>query len=114
MELLADRIALALLEHGALPCERLARTVNGRIAEVRRLLRDDPRFERVGTGRWSRWQLAAAVPDTPGGIRDGLGRIESAGSMPTDGLTNTERLEAIERRLDALERRNGNATAWTN
>jgi hypothetical protein len=105
---LSDRCARAL-EDGPLPCERLARTVKARTAEVRQVLRDDPRFERVGTGRWSRWQLAAVIPDTPRLIRDGLGRIESNGSMPIDGLTDAERLDAIERRLDALERRNGYA-----
>lgn len=97
---LADRLALAVLEHGPLPCERLARLVEVRTAAVRQVLDADPRFEHVGAGRGSRWRLS--LP--PANAWDGLGRILSPGSMSDDGLDLAERLRALERRVAQLER----------
>jgi hypothetical protein len=97
---LADRLALALLEHGPLPCERLARTIEARTADVRRELRADSRFEHAGAGRGSRWRLV--LP--PSGSRDGLGRNLSPGSGSDDGPTTAARLDALERRVAELER----------
>jgi hypothetical protein len=106
---LADRLALALLDHGELPCERVARVVGARTSEVRRLLRDDPRIVRVGAGRSSRWRLVLPSDDAArngsGRIRDGSGRNLSVRPMVTDGPNLAARLEAVERRLDAVERR---------
>jgi hypothetical protein len=99
---LTDRIALALLEHGPTSCEQLARIVEARTSDVRRALRDDPRFEHVGAGRGSRWRLALEPSEA---VWDGLGRILSEGSRSTDGSAVEARLGELERRLDALERR---------
>lgn len=99
--MLADRVALAIVEHGPLACERLARIVGRRTSDVRDALRRDSRFERAGGGRGSRWQLAL---DAPVETRDGLGRILSAGVRVTDESTVEARLEVIERRLDVLEK----------
>src|SRR5262245_39078540 len=78
---LADRVALELA-HAPSACEPLARRLEARTVDVRRVLRDDPRFERVGAGRNSRWQLAPGYKphgtdlDGPG---DGLGRVSTLG-----------------------------------
>jgi hypothetical protein len=110
--LLADRLALVLHDHGAMPCERLARVVAMRTAAVRTVLRDDPRFERVGSARSSRWRLVLPLDGVTDGrhngsgrMRDGLGRIPSPEPRSTDGLDVAERLEALERGLRAVERR---------
>jgi len=76
---LADRVALAIVEHGPTSCELLARLVEARTSDVRAALRADPRFERVGTGRGSRWRLSLPA-------WDGLGRIPTAGSRSDDRL----------------------------
>jgi hypothetical protein len=89
--LLADRLALAIVEHGPLPCERLARTVKSRTCDVRDPLRRDPRFEHRGAGRGSRWRLGLEPPERPW---DGLGRILSP-----------ERRSPVEARLDELDLR---------
>jgi hypothetical protein len=110
--LLADRLARALLDHGELPCERVARVVGARTATVLAVLRGDSRFERVGVTRSSRWRLVLPLDSVTDGrhngagrIREGMGRTLPVGAVPTDGLDVSERLEALERRLRAVERR---------
>jgi hypothetical protein len=107
--LLADRLALALLDHGALPCERVARVVGARTAIVRDVLRGDSRFERVGSTRGSRWGLVLALDgqgrNGHGRPWDGMGRNLGAGERVTDGLDVAARLGSLERRLDAVDRR---------
>lgn len=96
-DLLADRIALALIEHGPTSCERLARIIEARTATVRAVLRTDERFERAGAGRGSRWRLALDPHESPW---DGWGRIPSEGSRQNVA----PRLAALERRVTQLER----------
>jgi hypothetical protein len=55
---LADRLALAIIEHGPLPGDRLALNVGARKADVLYELKSNPMFEHSGGGRWSRWRLA--------------------------------------------------------
>jgi hypothetical protein len=100
---LADRIALAIVEHGPMSCERLARVVEVRTADVRLALRDGQGFERVGAGRGSRWRLSLATHRD--GVRDGLGRILSEGVGLDDVPDAGRRLRALERRVAELERR---------
>jgi hypothetical protein len=101
-ELLADRLALALVECGPLPCERLARIVERRTADVRRELLRDERFERVGKGHGSRWELRLSPLARPW---DGLGRRVPAGSRSDDVRALTDRVEAIARLVGELDRR---------
>lgn len=110
---LADRLALALIEHGPTSAARLALAVAARKADVLRELRASARFERAGAGRASRWRLA---PPTNAWEPKGTGWEPKGIDYPTGvGVSLAEdfgvRLAAIERRLDALERRNGNAAA---
>ena len=64
------------------------------------MLRADPRFERSGGGRGSRWRLV--LP--PASSWDGLGRDSRAGSVSDDGAAVIDRLAALERRVAELER----------
>lgn len=116
---LADRLALELIEHGELPCEGLARIVRARTSLVRDALRADPRFDRVGVTRGSRWRLVPerlnTVPDRAqngqGRTRDGMGRNLGAGARSTDGRNAPARLGALGRRPDAIEQRLADAEA---
>jgi hypothetical protein len=108
---LADRLALALLDQGVMPCERLARVVAVRTSTVRDVLRADPRFERVGVTRGSRWRLVLPLDSVMDGrdnghVRpsDGMGRNLGVGGTSTDGLDVAARLDALERRLGLIER----------
>jgi hypothetical protein len=101
-QLLADRLALAILEHGPTAGAKLARLVATRDAEVRRVLERDPRFVRVGAGRGSRWHLTLPGPLA---LWDEMGRDSRAGSRSEDAVNGTERLGALERRLAEVERR---------
>jgi hypothetical protein len=108
---LADGLALALLDNGAMPCERLARLVGARTSTVRDALRFDSRFERVGATRASRWRLVLPLDSVMDGgdnghvwPSDGMGRNHGVGGRSTDGLDVAARLDALERRLDLIER----------
>jgi hypothetical protein len=96
--LLADRIALAIVERGPSPGSTLATVVAARKATVLRELRTNPRFEQLGYGRGSRWRLA--------GNRYDPGR-EPLGPNPNEvpGEVVADRLAAVERRLAELEQR---------
>jgi hypothetical protein len=96
---LADRLALALLEHGPLGCGPLARVVRAPNVDVRRELHADTRFVHHGAGRGSCWRLV--LP--PVSARDGKGRVPSAGSGTDDRLTLPERVAALEQRVADLE-----------
>ena len=101
---LADRLALALTEHGPTSATRLAPTVAARKADVLRELRASARFERCGTGRGTRWRLSPPTNEW---------EPKGTDCPPGEEVPLAEgfgvRLAALERRLDALERRNGNA-----
>jgi hypothetical protein len=94
---LGDRIALAIVGHGPLSCERLARVVTARTVDVRSALRSDPRFARTGAGPGTRWTVALRS-------RDGRGRVDPGVSDSDDAVAVRTRLDAIERRLAKLER----------
>lgn len=103
---LADRLALALIEHGPTSATHLAPAVKARKADVLRELRASARFERRGNGRGTRWRLSPLGTEwDPKGTDNppGLGIPHAEGFAV--------RLAALERRLDALERRNGSAGA---
>jgi hypothetical protein len=90
---------------GPLACEPLARVVTARTADVLAVLRDDGRFAHVGAGSASRWRLVLPPANANGNGKDAgrAGRIHNGAAIPTDGRTVAARLEAIERRLGALE-----------
>jgi hypothetical protein len=73
---LADDLAAVLAgEPLGLPCAELTARVKRRRGDVLAVLRADPRFERHGENRRSRWRLAA------GAGRGGMGRaLEPTGS----------------------------------
>jgi hypothetical protein len=97
---LADRLALAIVEHGPLGCGPLARVVRARDVDVRRELHADSRFVHAGAGRGSRWWLVLPAVSA----RDGKGRVPGAGLGSDDGLSLRERVAALERRVAELER----------
>ena len=96
---LADRLALAILEHGPTCGSRLAVVVGARKDDVLRELRTNPRFENLGRNRGSRWRLAAGNRYDP--PWEPLGTVPSGESE----LDVTERLAAVERRLAEVETR---------
>lgn len=59
-----------------LSCDGLRARVNRRRTDVLATLRADPRFQHVGAGSRSRWQLS----DRRGRRRDGSGRVDRPGS----------------------------------
>ena len=93
---LGDLLALAILEHGPDSGSTLARMVHARKQAVLDELRSNPRFERLGRGRGSRWRLAAR-PWEPMGTED------RARPGLHDPLALSGRLDALERRLVELE-----------
>lgn len=98
---LADRIALAIIEHGPTSGSRLAAAVAVRKADVMRELRTNPRFDHVGRGRGSKWRYVGnreSPPWEPMGPNPGEGLGVDTGSALGD------RLAALERRVAALER----------
>lgn len=100
---LADRLALAIVEHGPSAGSTLAARIGVRKATVLRELRTNPRFEQLGRGRGSSWRLAGNRMDPawePLGT-DSSGRAGSAQIGPNV----LARLDAIEARLAALEQR---------
>jgi hypothetical protein len=101
---LADALALALVEQGPMPGSGLALKVRRRREDVLAELHANPRFERAGRGRSSRWQIdenAAAGP------REHLGTIPGLQVGIAVAAILAARLEALEGRVAALERRNG-------
>jgi hypothetical protein len=96
---LADRLALAILEHGALPTAKLATAVRTRRVDVTAALEESPLFVKTGRGRGTRWSLAEHRPD---GVWDGMGREDRGGSRSE--VTRAE-FERLRRRVDELERR---------
>jgi hypothetical protein len=102
--LAVDLVRVLAAEPSGMSCDMLATKLARRRAHVLAALRDDQRFEHVGGGRWSRWQLSVG---TDGGrVQDGL--EGAAGSRLDSDLIREllSRVEALELRLDA-ERRNG-------
>ena len=91
---LGDLLALAILEHGPDPASKLALRVKARGASVALELRTNPRFERVGNGRGTRWRLSQ-------GSWEDLGREDRA-NPGRDDLA--ESLDALTRRVAELER----------
>jgi hypothetical protein len=74
---LADEVVTLLA--GApfgLSCDAISGRLRRRRAEVLEALRWDPRTERTGQGRGSRWRIAAEIP--PGPSWDGSGRKDRA------------------------------------
>lgn len=94
---LADRLALAILEHGPDSGSTLARRVAARKAAVIAELETNPRFERLGRGRGSRWRLVGSRIE---GAWEPMGTEKSV--EPDESLAG--RLYELERRLEALER----------
>ena len=94
---LADRIALAILEHGPSPGSDLALRVQARKATVLAELRSNRMFEQFGHRRGSRWRLAGNRYEP---AQEPLG--PNHGDHPTSDLA--DRMDALERRLDAIER----------
>lgn len=84
---LADELA-AVLRGKPLgsSCNELARRLGRRRRDVLEALRWDPRFERCGTGRGSRWRIAAAIPLE--GAWDVLGR-KDRGSPDPESIPGT-------------------------
>jgi hypothetical protein len=98
---LADRIALAILEHGPSAGSALALLVGARKATVLEALRTNRMFERVGNGPGSRWRVAREPIQ---GAWEPIGRDHWDESGSDDGLDVAERLRALERRVAQLER----------
>ena len=94
---LADRLALAIVEHGPASGSDLAIRVAARKTTVLRELQEDARFECLGSGRGSRWRLAGNRIDP---------RREPMGTEASDGRGETlaEQLLALEARVAELER----------
>jgi hypothetical protein len=96
-ELLADMLALAIVTHGPTSGSALARRVGVRKDVALRELRTNRGFACIGRGRSSRWRLARE-PQT--GAWEPLGTELGEGL----GLDALDRLDALERRVAALER----------
>jgi predicted transcriptional regulator len=88
-------------EPDGLPCTTIARRLGMRPSTVRAVLRADEWFVRSGETRYARWHLIAGTEGTEAGRK---GRSGETPDMLVDVL---RRLDALEARLDALERRNG-------
>ncbi len=91
---LGDLLALSVLEHGPDSGTALARVVHARKQAVLEELRTNPRFERLGRGRGSRWGLAARAWEPMG--------TEDRTHPGIDGLR--ARIDALELRVAELER----------
>jgi hypothetical protein len=94
VSVLADDLVLALVEHGPCPGTQLVRIVKTRKAVVLAELRARACFERVGRGRASLWRLRGTGWEPH--RHDASARLM---------LGVVERLERLESRLDAFERR---------
>ena len=100
---LAADLARTLVEDGPCSGTRLALRVHARKRDVLDLLRDGADFEQVGSGRYAQWQLAAQD-------RRGTGQEPLQGDATAQAVLDVLlRLQALERRVDTLERKNG---AW--
>jgi hypothetical protein len=95
---LADRLALAIAEHGPAPGSRLALILGVRKSVVLRELRDARRFALVGRGRAASWRLV-------GTDREPLRRLARADPDPGVTADVGETLGAILARLSAIEER---------
>src|SRR5262245_3153986 len=96
--MLADVLALVLLECGPTSASELAPIVGARKERVLRELRTAPRFRRIGRGRASAWELA------------GTGREPHHGDGTAEGDLDViavvlDRLAALDARLAAVETR---------
>jgi hypothetical protein len=106
---LADNLASCLAGVGAASASRLARRVRARKSDVLRVLHGEDRFELIGRGRSSLWLLTET---SEAGNRQGTGQELHQGdeaTWPIHGVL--DHLQAIEARLDALDRRTGSTTA---
>jgi hypothetical protein len=91
---LADDLAVALAnEPCGLPCDELAPRVRRRRKDVLDALRSDPRFERRGRTRGSRWQLVSAGRPR---AWDGMGRNPAAGPDRSVAPTNGRQLDVYD------------------
>ena len=100
---LADRLALAIVEHGPLPSGTLALLVKARRVDVAGELARNPIFAKSGSGRGTRWSLSTSASEDPrDGVRDGLGREDRAESG--SNVTRAE-FDLLRRRVDELEQR---------
>jgi hypothetical protein len=97
MSVLADRLAVAILADGPTSASRLARRVGVRKETVVRELRSSPKFEQLGRGSRTTWRLAQGTGWEP----LGTGSERSGRLRPTPNAQ--ERLEALERRVAAIE-----------
>jgi hypothetical protein len=98
---LADRLMLAMVEHGPTSGSRLARLVHVRKCDALAELRTNSRFAKVGRGRGSRWRPAGWHPRGTG--QEPQGREARPDRGKTAGVGDRERLEALERRVAELE-----------
>jgi hypothetical protein len=101
---LADVLALAIMTHGPSPGSKLARCVGARKQAVLDELRANPLFEQIGRGRGSRWRLAGNRIDP---TWEPLGTEVGGGP----GQDAPDRLDALERRVAALERQRAETEA---
>jgi hypothetical protein len=99
---LADRLALALVEHGPESGSRLARHVHVRKRDVLAELRTSPRFVQVGRGRNATWRPEGWDPRGTGQEPQRTRSEPRPGKAA--GAGERERLEALERRVARLER----------
>lgn len=98
-ELLADRLALAIVECGPASGTRLAVLVAAQKAAVLGELKANPMFEQTGRARGSRWRLAGNHVQPP---------WEPLGTDPRAGLVSEvtpAEFDLLKRRVDELERR---------
>jgi hypothetical protein len=95
--MLADRVALAIVERGPTSGTRLALVVGARKSSVLAELRSDPRFVATGEGRATVWRLASAVERTRA-VRAGE-PVPGRAQGDTKARTHAD----FEPRLDALE-----------
>jgi hypothetical protein len=94
----ADRLALAIAEHGPASGSRLAVILGVRKQVVLRELWDARRFERVGRGSTSSWRLV-------GTDREPTDRVARVDPDPEVTRDLREMLDAILARLTRLEQR---------
>jgi hypothetical protein len=95
---LADRLALAIVEHGPSAATALANRVAARKADVLAELKAKPMFVHEGRGRGSKWRLDGNRCDP---LREPLG------TDPRDDLglaVTRDEFDLLRRRVDELER----------
>jgi hypothetical protein len=111
---LADRLALAIIEHGPLAGSDLAGRVGAQKSAVLRELRTNPMFAQSGRGSASRYGLVAADREPIGTDQEptyGVASHDHDSDLTPDVR---ETLVAVEARLVAIERLLGLHPARTN